>query len=61
MSESTNTIVSDFVQEKNLSVLSEKIISKGQFYFQKGKQYPLGIYRTNPVPDHHQQQPVVYP
>jgi outer membrane lipoprotein-sorting protein len=31
----TNTIKSDFVQEKNLSVLSEKIISKGQFYFKK--------------------------
>lgn len=35
MSESTQTIVSDFIQEKNLSVLSEKIISKGQFFFRK--------------------------
>ncbi|MBN2275257.1 MAG: outer membrane lipoprotein carrier protein LolA [Bacteroidales bacterium] len=35
MSESTQTIVSDFIQEKNLSVLSEKIISKGQFFFKK--------------------------
>src|SRR4030043_1508631 len=35
MSESTNTITCDFVQEKNLSVLSEKIISKGQFFFKK--------------------------
>ena len=35
MSESTQTIVSDFVQEKNLSVLSEKIVSKGQFFFKK--------------------------
>jgi len=35
MSASTNTIVSDFVQEKNLSVLSEKIISKGRFCFKK--------------------------
>jgi len=35
MSASTNTIVSDFIQEKNLSVLSEKIISKGQFFFKK--------------------------
>src|SRR4030042_1402270 len=35
MSESTNTITCDFVQEKNLVVLSEKIISKGQFYFKK--------------------------
>lgn len=35
MSGSTNTIVSDFIQEKNLSVLSEKIISKGQFCYKK--------------------------
>jgi outer membrane lipoprotein-sorting protein len=35
MSESTNSITSGFVQEKNLVVLSEKIISKGQFYFKK--------------------------
>jgi outer membrane lipoprotein-sorting protein len=35
MSGSTSTIVSDFIQEKNLSVLSEKIISKGQFCFKK--------------------------
>jgi outer membrane lipoprotein-sorting protein len=35
MSESTNSITSNFVQEKNLVVLSEKIISKGQFYFKK--------------------------
>jgi outer membrane lipoprotein-sorting protein len=31
----TQTIESDFVQEKNLSVLSEKIITKGHFYFKK--------------------------
>ncbi len=31
----TNTIKSDFVQEKNLSMLSEKIVSKGKFYFKK--------------------------
>ncbi len=31
----TRTLKSDFVQEKNLSVLSEKIVSKGQFYFKK--------------------------
>lgn len=30
-----NTIESDFVQEKYLSVMSEKIISKGHFYFKK--------------------------
>ena len=33
--ESTSTISCDFVQEKNLVVLSEKIISKGKFYFKK--------------------------
>lgn len=31
----TNTIKSDFVQEKNLAMLSEKIISKGKFWFKK--------------------------
>ncbi len=31
----TNTLESNFVQEKNLSMLSEKIISKGHFYFKK--------------------------
>jgi outer membrane lipoprotein-sorting protein len=31
----TNTIKSDFVQEKNLSMLAEKIISKGKFWFKK--------------------------
>ena len=35
MSESTTTISCDFVQEKNLVVLSQKIISKGRFYFKK--------------------------
>lgn len=35
MSKITNSIESDFVQEKNLSVLSEKIISKGHFIFKK--------------------------
>ncbi len=33
----TATIESDFVQEKEMSVLSEKIISKGKFYFKKEK------------------------
>ena len=32
---STQTIKSDFVQEKELSLLSEKIISKGKFWFKK--------------------------
>jgi len=35
MAELTSTISCDFVQEKNLVVLSEKIISKGQFCFKK--------------------------
>jgi outer membrane lipoprotein-sorting protein len=35
MSKATNSIESDFVQEKNLSILSEKIISKGHFVFKK--------------------------
>jgi outer membrane lipoprotein-sorting protein len=30
-----NSIKSDFVQEKNLAMLSEKIISKGKFWFKK--------------------------
>lgn len=34
----TLTIKSDFVQEKNLSMLSEKIISKGKFWFRKDNQ-----------------------
>ncbi len=38
LSKKTKTIESDFVQEKNLSVLSEKIITKGHFCFkQKNK------------------------
>jgi outer membrane lipoprotein-sorting protein len=35
MAESTSTISCDFVQEKYLVVLSQKIISKGRFYFKK--------------------------
>ena len=31
----TTSIKSDFVQEKNLSMLSEKIVSKGKFWFKK--------------------------
>jgi len=31
----TTAIKSDFVQEKNLSMLSEKIVSKGKFWFKK--------------------------
>ena len=35
MSKTTSSIESDFVHEKNLSMLSEKIISKGHFVFKK--------------------------
>lgn len=35
MSKQTNSIESDFTQVKNLSMLSEKITSKGHFWFQK--------------------------
>ena len=31
----TQTIKSDFIQEKELSLLSEKIVSKGKFWFKK--------------------------
>jgi outer membrane lipoprotein-sorting protein len=34
----TQTIKSDFIQEKELSMLSEKIISKGKFWFKKNNQ-----------------------
>jgi outer membrane lipoprotein-sorting protein len=34
-SQHIQTIKSDFVQEKNLSMLSEKIISRGKFWFKK--------------------------
>ena len=35
MSRATSSVESDFTQEKNLSMLSEKIISKGHFVFKK--------------------------
>ncbi len=35
MSKSVNSIESDFTQEKNLSILSEKVNSKGHFIFKK--------------------------
>jgi outer membrane lipoprotein-sorting protein len=35
MSKQTNSIESDFTQVKNLSMLSEKITSKGHFWFEK--------------------------
>lgn len=31
----TTTIKSDFIQEKNLSMLAEKIVSRGKFWFKK--------------------------
>lgn len=34
-SQNTHSIKSDFVQEKNLSLLSDKIVSKGKFWFKK--------------------------
>ncbi|HRP55256.1 outer membrane lipoprotein carrier protein LolA [Agriterribacter sp.] len=34
-SQKTNTVKSDFVQEKTLSLLAEKIVSKGKFWFKK--------------------------
>lgn len=35
MSKTTSSIEADFTQEKNLSILSEKVISKGHFVFKK--------------------------
>jgi outer membrane lipoprotein-sorting protein len=34
-SQKINTIASDFIQQKNLSMLADKITSKGKFYFRK--------------------------
>ncbi len=36
-SEKIHSVKSDFVQEKTLSMLSEKIVSKGKFWFKKDK------------------------
>jgi outer membrane lipoprotein-sorting protein len=33
--QATNTLESKFIQEKNLSVISEQIITRGKFYFKK--------------------------
>jgi outer membrane lipoprotein-sorting protein len=38
VAQKTATIKSDFIQEKNLSMLSEKITSKGKFWFKKNNQ-----------------------
>jgi outer membrane lipoprotein-sorting protein len=35
VTQKTSTIESNFIQEKNLDVISEKIITKGKFYFKK--------------------------
>jgi outer membrane lipoprotein-sorting protein len=37
-SQKTTSIKSDFVQEKNLAMLAEKIVSKGKFLFKKDNQ-----------------------
>lgn len=37
-SQRTGTIKSDFIQEKNLAMLSEKITSRGKFWFKKESQ-----------------------
>ena len=41
MSKATNSIEADFTQEKNLSMLSEKIVSKGHFVFKKENFFSL--------------------
>ena len=41
VSHTTNSIKSDFVQEKNLSMISEKVVSKGLFYFKKNNKVRL--------------------
>jgi len=46
MSKTVNSIESDFTQEKNLSMLSEKITSKGNFKFKK--EYMLRWEYTTP-------------
>jgi outer membrane lipoprotein-sorting protein len=38
VAQKTTTIKSDFIQDKNLSMLSEKITSKGKFWFKKSNQ-----------------------
>ncbi len=45
-SQKTLSVKSDFVQEKNLSMLSEKITSKGKFWFKKSDQVRMEY--TNP-------------
>jgi outer membrane lipoprotein-sorting protein len=35
VTQTTNTIESKFIQEKNLSVISERIITRGKFYYKK--------------------------
>jgi outer membrane lipoprotein-sorting protein len=41
VSQSTTSIKSDFVQEKNLSMLAEKVTSKGVFYFKQNNMVRL--------------------
>jgi outer membrane lipoprotein-sorting protein len=37
LAQNTQTITSDFIQEKEMAMITEKIISKGKFYFKKEK------------------------
>ena len=41
VSKSTLSIKSDFIQEKNLSMLAEKVTSKGVFYFKQNNKVRL--------------------
>jgi outer membrane lipoprotein-sorting protein len=41
VSKSTTSIKSDFIQEKNLSMLAEKVTSKGVFYFKQNNKVRL--------------------
>jgi outer membrane lipoprotein-sorting protein len=41
VSKSTTSIKSDFIQEKNLSMLAEKVTSKGVFYFKQSNKVRL--------------------
>jgi outer membrane lipoprotein-sorting protein len=41
VSKATTAIKSDFTQEKNLSMISEKVVSKGTFYFKQNNKVRL--------------------
>jgi len=44
----TNTIQCDFTQEKTMSMLTEKLLSKGRFYFERNNKVRLEY--TSPAP-----------